>query len=64
MADSNTADIRPNYQTSEIRASNSSFNQNDGVIAWTTVKNNIPFNYVAGQYVQIRITLTSVDVGA
>ena len=62
MIDSTLADVRPNYQTSEIRASNSSFNQNDGTIAWVTVKNNLPFTSITGQYVQVRFTLTSADV--
>jgi len=65
MVDSTLADIEPNYQTAEIRASVTSFNQNDGVIAWTTVKNNIVFSPpVIGYYVQVKLTLVNNDVPA
>jgi len=64
MIDSTNADVRPNYQTSEIRGSLSSFAQNDGVIAWTTVKNNLPFAAITGRYIQVRFTLISNGVGA
>ena len=61
MIDSTLADVRPNYQTSEVRASDTIFTQNDGVLAWTTIKNNIPFTAISGRYIQCRITLTTLD---
>jgi len=64
MIDSTLADVRPNYQTSEVRASDTLFNQNDGVLGWTTIKNNIPFTAISGRYIQCRITLVTNDVGA
>ena len=64
MLDSTLADVKPNYQTAEIRASDTAFSQNDGVVAWTTIKLNVPFTAITGQYVQIRLTFTSTDVGA
>ena len=69
MVDTTKTDVRPNYQTSEIRASATSFNQNDGVIAWTELKNRIPFTTqgstnLTGRYVQLRLTLRNDDVAA
>ena len=67
MVDTTTSDVRPNYQTAEIRVSASAFNQNNGVIAWTELKNKIDFitqgsTYMTGRYVQIRLTLRNADV--
>ena len=65
VIDSTNADVLPNYQTSEIRVNNTTFNQNDGVIAWTTVKNNCAFTLpLVGRYVQIRITIRNNGVAA
>ena len=64
LLDSTLADVRPNYQTAEVRASDTSFSQNDGTVAWTTVNLNMPFTAISGQYVQVRISFTSIDVGA
>ena len=54
----------PNYQTAEVRASDTIFNQNNSTLAWTTVKINIPFTAISGQYVQVRISMMSSDIGA
>jgi hypothetical protein len=62
MVDKTTSDVRPNYQTCEIRTNATSFNQDDGVISWTEVKNNIAFTTMTGRYVQIRLTLRNDDV--
>ena len=56
----------PHYQTTEIRASATTFNQNDAVIAWTELRNKIPFITqgsvnLTGRYVQLRITFRSND---
>ena len=69
MFDKTITDVRPNYQTAEIRASASSFAQNDGVIAWVELKNKIPFTTqgstnLTGRYVQLRISFVSNDVAA
>jgi hypothetical protein len=65
VIDSTNADVLPNYQTSEIRVSNTTFNQDDGVIAWTTVKNNCAFTLtLVGRYVQLRITIRNNGVAA
>lgn len=69
MIDTTTTDVRPNYQTAEIRASATTFAQNNGVIAWTELKNKIDFitqgsTYMTGRYVQIRLTLQNADVAA
>ena len=69
MADTTKTDVRPNYQTAEIRTSATTFLQNDGVIAWTELKNKIPFTTqgstnMAGRYIQLRITLRSDDTAA
>jgi len=69
MVDTTKTDVRPNYQTSEIRASAVTFNQNDGVIAWAELKNKIPFTSqgstnLTGRFVQLRLTLRADDVAA
>ena len=64
MIDTTISDIRPNYQTVEIRASDSLFAQNDGGLAWNEVKANITFTAISGRYVQIRLTFRSNDVAA
>jgi hypothetical protein len=64
MIDTTKTDSKPNYQTAEIRASLTSFNQNDGSLVWTEIKLNCPFNAIPGRYVQIRITFRNDDVGA
>ena len=62
MIDTTISDVRPNYQTVEIRASDSSFSQNDGSLAWNEVKVNMAFTAIVGRYVQIRLTFRSADV--
>ena len=69
MVDKTTSDVRPNYQTAEIRASATTFNQNDGVIAWVELRNKVNFvtqgsTLITGRYCQLRLTLTNIDVGA
>lgn len=64
MIDTTTTDVRPNYQTIEIRASNTTFNQNDNVIPFYEVKYGIPFSSITGRYIQLRLTLTNIDVGS
>jgi hypothetical protein len=64
MVDTTKTDIKPNYQTAELRTSLTSFNQNDAVIAWTEIKINCPFPAMAGRYAQIRLTLRNDDVSA
>ena len=62
MVDYDISDVRPNYQTVEVRASDGSFAQNDAVIAWTVVKSNMAFTAISGRYLQCRITMRSNDV--
>lgn len=69
MIDTTTTDVRPNYQTAEIRASATTFAQNNGVIAWTELKNKIDFitqgsTYMTGRFVQVRITLQNADIAS
>ena len=48
----------PNYQNLEVRVSSSSFDQDDAVIAWTTVRRNIDMDTImVGRYSQVRITM-------
>ena len=62
MIDTTISDVRPNYQTVEVRASDTIYNQNDGVLAWSEVKSNIPFTAISGQYLQCRLSLRTNDV--
>jgi hypothetical protein len=64
MADTTKTDTKPNYQTIEIRATGSSFNQDDATANWVEVKTEQPISVVSGRYVQARITLRSDDVAA
>lgn len=64
MVDQTKTDIRPNRQSMSVRASASSFAQNDAVIAWTEVYQNLPMTTINGRFVQLRLTLRSDDVGA
>ena len=64
MVDTTATDIRPNYQTVEVRASDTVFNQNDGVVAWNEVKSNMAFTAISGRYLQCRLTLRANDAGA
>jgi len=67
MVDTTKTDVRPNYQTAEIRASAFTFAQNDAVITFTELKNKINFvtqgsTYMTGRYVQLRLLLRNDDV--
>ena len=64
MVDQTKTDVRPNRQSLSVRASASSFAQNDAVIAWTEVYQNLPMTTINGRYVQLRLTLRMDDVGA
>ncbi|MFA6065164.1 MAG: hypothetical protein WCW44_00440 [archaeon] len=64
MIDTTKTDTKPNYQTIEVRASTSSFNQDDADIAWTEVKTEIAFTGMSGRYVQLRLTMRTDDVSA
>jgi len=64
MIDYSTADTVPNYQTLEIRASNTSFTQAAASPSWSEVKANVDFSPYSGRYVQVRLTLRNDDVAA
>ena len=64
MIDTTIGDVRPNYQTVEVRASDGSFSQDNGVVAWTEVKANMAFTAISGRYLQCRLSLRSNDVAA
>lgn len=64
MIDYDKTDIRPNYQTIRVRASASSFNQDDGSVTWTEVKTEQDFSPLSGRYVQVELTFRSDDVAA
>ncbi|MFA6065257.1 MAG: hypothetical protein WCW44_04875 [archaeon] len=64
MVDTTTSDTKPNYQTIEVRGSGTSFNQDDGTIAWTEVKLEMPITPVSGRFIQVRLTLRTDDVSA
>ncbi|MFA6065259.1 MAG: hypothetical protein WCW44_04885 [archaeon] len=64
MVDATASDVRPNYQTVELRASGSTFNQNDGVISWVEVKYNVAISAVSGRYFQVRLTMRNNGVQA
>jgi hypothetical protein len=64
MIDTTNTDVRPNYQTIEIRGSNSAFDQDDAVIAWTEVKTEQQITPISGRYFQLRITMRSNGVAA
>jgi hypothetical protein len=61
MADKTKTDIRPNYQTVEIRSSNTAFVQADASPSWVEVNIESPITQI-GRYVQLRITLRNDDV--
>ena len=67
MIDTTITDVRPNYQTIEIRASDSLFSQNDGSLAWSEIRTEIILpiaSTIVGRYVQTRLILRNNDVGA
>jgi hypothetical protein len=65
MVDTTKTDVRPNYQTIEMRVSVTSFNQADVSPTWTEVKSNALISpLIAGRYLQLRLTLRNDDVGA
>jgi hypothetical protein len=64
MADTTKTDVRPNYQTIEVRATGASYNQNDATANWTEVKTEYPISGVSGRYVQVRVTLRSDDIAS
>jgi hypothetical protein len=64
MIDTTTSDFAPNYQTIEIRASNSTFLQDASSPSWVEKKSDSTFTGISGRYVQIRLTFRTDDVGA
>jgi hypothetical protein len=64
MVDTTKTDVKPNYQTVEIRASGVAFNQGDGSPSWTEVKTEQNFVPVVGRFVQLKLTFRGDDVGA
>jgi len=64
MIDTTKTDVKPNYQTVEIRGSTTSFNQNDETIPWTEVKIEQRIGPIVARFVQLRLTFRSDDVGA
>jgi hypothetical protein len=65
MIDRTKTDVKPNYQTIEIRASYSSFYQSGDEIAWTEIKRGVEtLSGIVGRYVQLRVTLKNDDVEA
>lgn len=64
MIDTTKTDVRPNYQTLEIRASGSSFDQDDAIVPWAEVKWGVLMSLVSGRYIQVRLTFRSDDVAA
>lgn len=64
MIDTTKTDVQPNVQTIEIRASNSSFNQDASTPAWTEVRTDIDFSPLTGRYAQLRLTFRSDDTAA
>ena len=64
MIDTTASDVRPNYQTVEMRYSGSAFNQGDVSPSWAEYKYELGFGAVAAQYVQLRVTMRVNDTGA
>ena len=64
MFDTTISDVQPNYQTMEIRASNSAYNQGDASPSWTEIKWGLPMSSMTGRYWQLRVTLRNNDVAA
>jgi hypothetical protein len=62
MIDYETSDVRPNYQTIEVRASNTSFNQTDSSPSWTVFPIDSPITGISGRYQQVRLTFRNNDV--
>ena len=64
MIDTTASDVRPNYQTVEMRYSGSAFNQGDVSPSWAEYKYELSFTPVAAQYIQLRVTMRNNDAGA
>lgn len=62
MVDQTKTDIRPNYQTVSIRASATTFNQDDVSPSWVESNIESPLTGINGQWVQVKMTLRSDDV--
>ena len=64
MVDKTISDVKPNYQTLEIRASGSTFAQDAVSPSWIEVKSEALITPISGRYVQLRLTLRTDDVAA
>ncbi len=57
VIDSTTSDVT---RTIEVRASTSTFGQEDASPTWVTIEKNASHNSIIGKFIQFRITLTSI----
>jgi hypothetical protein len=64
MIDTTKTDTKPNYQTIEVRGSETTFDQDDDVITWTEVKSGIAFDAISCRFFQLRLTFRADDVEA
>lgn len=64
MIDTTNTDVRPNYQTIEIRGSGNTFSQNDSALTFQEISTELPISVFSGRYIQLRLTFRANDVGA
>ncbi len=65
VVDTTISDVRPNAQTMEVRASNSTYNQADESPSWSEVRyNGALATPITGRYLQFRITMRNNGVQA
>ena len=64
VIDTDNNDVEPNRKNLEYKISNSSFNQNDSGLSWTTVEFNEALVAISGRYVQVRLVFRSDGAAA